>query len=118
MKELVAYWRDKFDWRKQERALNAFDRYTTTIDGLQIHFISTSGRRIPTRCRWSSRRGFPSSISEYMKVIGPLTDPVRYGGRASDAFQSSPSRCRGSGSASGRTCRLQPGKGRRKSSRR
>ena len=39
MKDLFAYWRDQFDWLKQERALNAFDQYTTTIDGLTIHFI-------------------------------------------------------------------------------
>jgi len=85
MKELVAYWRDKFDWRKQERALNAFDQYTTTIDGLQIHFIHQRSPH-PNAMPLVITQGFPSSISEYMKVIGPLTDPVRYGGRASDAF--------------------------------
>jgi microsomal epoxide hydrolase len=85
MKDLVAYWRDQFDWRKQERALNAFDQYTTTIDGLAIHFIHQRSPN-PNAMPLVIQQGFPSSISEFMKVIGPLTDPVRYGGRASDAF--------------------------------
>jgi epoxide hydrolase len=85
MKELVVYWRDQFDWRKQERTLNTFDQYKTTIDGLEIHFIhqrSPYANAMPLVIT----QGFPSSISEFVKVIGPLTDPVRYGGRASDAF--------------------------------
>jgi microsomal epoxide hydrolase len=85
MKELVAYWRDQFDWRKQERLLNTFDQYKTTIDGLEIHFIhqrSPHSNAMPLVIT----QGFPSSISEFVKVIGPLTDPVRYGGRASDSF--------------------------------
>ncbi len=85
MKELVAYWRDQFDWRKQERALNAFDQYTTTIDGLVIHFIHQRSPN-PNALPLVITQGFPSSISEFAKVIGPLTDPVRHGGRASDAF--------------------------------
>ncbi len=85
MKDLVAYWRDRFDWRKQERALNAFDQYTTTIDGLAIHFIHQRSPN-PNAMPLVITQGFPSSISEFVKVIGPLTDPVRHGGRASDAF--------------------------------
>ena len=85
MKDLVAYWRDRFDWRKQERVLNTFDQYTTTIDGLAIHFIHQRSPH-PNAMPLVITQGFPSSISEFVKVIGPLTDPVRYGGRASDAF--------------------------------
>lgn len=85
MKELVTYWRDRFDWRKQERLLNSFDQYKTIIDGLEIHFIHQRSPN-PNALPIVITQGFPSSISEFVKVIGPLTDPVRYGGRASDAF--------------------------------
>src|SRR5215510_10073382 len=84
LKELVAYWRDTFDWRAQERRLNQFTQYKTTIDGVDIHFIhqrSSNPNALPLLLN-----GWPSSFDEYSKVIGPLTDPVRYGGRAEDAF--------------------------------
>jgi pimeloyl-ACP methyl ester carboxylesterase len=82
---LVAYWRDKFDWRTQERALNQFPQFTTNIDGLNIHFIhqrSSQANALPLVLV----HGWPGSIFEFTKVIGPLTDPVRHGGRAEDAF--------------------------------
>ena len=85
LKVLVDYWRDRFDWRAQERRLNQFDQFKTTIDGLAIHFIhqrSTS----PNARTLLLLNGWPSSIVEYEKVIGPLTDPVAYGGRVEDAF--------------------------------
>jgi epoxide hydrolase len=85
MKELVAYWRDKFDWRKQEAKLNAFDQFMTNIDGLDVHFVHQRSPN-PNALPIISLQGFPSSFAEYAKVIGPLTDPVRYGGRAEDAF--------------------------------
>ena len=85
LKELVAYWRDRFDWRAQERRLNQFDQFTTKIDGL-TSTSSTSGRRSRTPCRCVLTHGWPGSIVEFNKVIGPLTDPVKYGGRAADAF--------------------------------
>jgi pimeloyl-ACP methyl ester carboxylesterase len=85
MKELVAYWRDKYDWRKHEAELNRFDQFTTNIDGLNIHFIHQRSPN-PNATPLISLQGFPSSISEYVKVIGPLTDPAHYGGRSEDAF--------------------------------
>jgi epoxide hydrolase len=85
MKELVAYWRDKYDWRKQEAELNKFSQFMTNIDGLDVHFIHQRSPN-PNAMPLISLQGYPSSISEYMKVIGPLADPVRHGGKAEDAF--------------------------------
>lgn len=82
---LVAYWRDKFDWRAQERRWNQMDQFTTTIDGLDIHFIHERSKS-PSAIPLLLLNGWPSSIEEYHKVIGPLSDPAAYGGRAEDAF--------------------------------
>jgi microsomal epoxide hydrolase len=85
IKPLVEYWRDRFDWRAQERRLNAFDQYTTTIDGLKIHFIHQKSP-VANAMPLVLTHGWPGSIYEFHKIIGPLTDPVKYGGRAEDAF--------------------------------
>ena len=85
LKELVEYWRHEFDWRAQERRLNEFDQFTTNIDGLDVHFIhqrSTHEDAMPLLLL----NGWPSSIDEYARVIGPLTDPVAFGGTADQAF--------------------------------
>ena len=85
LKELVAYWRDRFDWRAQERRLNQFNQFKTRLDGLDVHFIHQRSK-YPNALPLLLLNGWPSSIDEYSKVIGPLTDPVAYGGRAEDAF--------------------------------
>jgi pimeloyl-ACP methyl ester carboxylesterase len=85
LKSLVDYWRDKYDWRAQEKRLNGFDQFTTTIDGVDIHFIHQKSKN-PNAMPLLLLNGWPSSIVEYEKVIGPLTDPVAYGGRAEDSF--------------------------------
>ena len=85
LRELVAYWQDSYDWREQERRLNAFDHYKTQIDDLDIHFIhqrSPEANALPIVIT----HGWPGSVVEFLKVIGPLTDPVAHGGRAEDAF--------------------------------
>jgi pimeloyl-ACP methyl ester carboxylesterase len=85
LRELVEYWRDEFDWRAEEQRLNEFGQFKTTIDGLGLHFIhERSGREGAMPIVLS--HGWPGSFVEFTKVIGPLTDPVRYGGRAEDAF--------------------------------
>jgi pimeloyl-ACP methyl ester carboxylesterase len=85
LKSLVAYWRDRFDWRAQERKLNEFDQYKTTIDGIEIHFIHQRSK-VPNAFPLAVTHGWPGSIVEFTKIIGPLTDPVKYGGRVEDAF--------------------------------
>jgi epoxide hydrolase len=85
LKSLIDYWRDDFDWRAQESMLNAFSQFTTQIDGLDIHFIhqrSTHAHATPLLIV----HGWPGSIVEFHKIIGPLTQPERYGGDPADAF--------------------------------
>lgn len=84
LKSLVDYWRDKYDWRAQERRLNQFDQFKTTIDGVDIHFIHQRSKQ-PNARPLLLLNGWPSSIVEYTKVIGPLTDPGN-DGRAEDSF--------------------------------
>jgi pimeloyl-ACP methyl ester carboxylesterase len=85
LKRLVDYWRDKYDWRAQEKKLNELDQFKTTIDGVDIHFVHQRSKN-PNAMPLLLLNGWPSSIVEYMKVIGPLTDPVASGGRAEDSF--------------------------------
>jgi epoxide hydrolase len=81
LKALVGYWRDKYDWRAQERRLNQFDQFKTSIDGVDVHFIHQRSKQ-PNATPLLLLNGWPSSIVEYAKVIGPLTD----GGSAGDSF--------------------------------
>jgi pimeloyl-ACP methyl ester carboxylesterase len=82
---LIAYWRDKYNWRRFEARLNAFPQYRTEIDGLGIHFIHVRSPQ-PNALPIILTHGWPGSVVEFMEIIGPLSDPTRYGGRAEDAF--------------------------------
>nr|WP_224362340.1 epoxide hydrolase family protein [Hyalangium versicolor] len=82
---LIAYWRDRYDWRKFEARLNAFPQFRTQIDGLGIHFLHVRSPH-PNALPIILTHGWPGSIVEFLKIIGPLTEPTRYGGRAEDAF--------------------------------
>ncbi len=85
LKELVAYWRDKFDWREQERRLNRFEQFKTNIDGLDVHFVHRRAKR-PNAVPLLIVHGWPGSFMQFHKVIEPLTDPASHGGRVEDAF--------------------------------
>ena len=85
MKELVRYWATEYDWRKAEAKLNAFPQFMTKIDGVDIHFIHVRSRH-PNALPLIITHGWPGSVFEQIKLIGPLTDPTKYGGRAEDAF--------------------------------
>ena len=85
LKDLVTYWRTRYDWRAAERRLNAFNQYTTVIDGLTIHFIHQRSRN-PNALPLAVTHGWPGSIAEFTKIIGPLADPAANGGAAGDAF--------------------------------
>jgi epoxide hydrolase len=85
LRELLRYWRDRFDWRAQERRLNQFEQFTTTIDGLRVHFIHRKSKQ-PGAFPLLITHGWPGSFVEFTKVIGPLTEPTTSGGRAEDAF--------------------------------
>jgi pimeloyl-ACP methyl ester carboxylesterase len=85
MRELARYWTADYDWRRVEAELNTLPQFTTTIDGLEIHFIHVRSRH-PNALPLIINHGWPGSIIEQMKLIGPLTDPTAYGGKAEDAF--------------------------------
>jgi pimeloyl-ACP methyl ester carboxylesterase len=85
MQELVHYWGTDYDWRKVEAKLNTLPEFVTTIDGVDIQFIHVRSRE-PNALPLILTHGWPGSPLEFLKVIGPLTDPVAYGGRAQDAF--------------------------------
>jgi epoxide hydrolase len=85
VKELAEYWRTGYDWRVQERRLNAFAQFTTTIDGQNIHFLHVRSAE-PGALPLIMTHGWPGSIVEFMEVIGPLTDPGAHGGDPADAF--------------------------------
>ena len=85
LRELVEYWRTRFDWRAQEKRLNQFEQFTTTIDGLRVHFLHRRSPRADALPLLITH-GWPGSFVEFAKVIAPLTDPAAHGGRAEDAF--------------------------------
>ena len=85
VKALARYWATEYDWRKAEAKINALPNYITTIDGLDIHFIHIRSK-YKNALPIIVTHGWPGSIVEQMKIIGPLTDPVAYGGKAEDAF--------------------------------
>jgi pimeloyl-ACP methyl ester carboxylesterase len=85
MQKLARYWANDYDWRKVEARLNALPQFVTEIDGLDIHFIhvrSKDANALPVIVT----HGWPGSIIEQLKIIGPLTNPTAHGGAASDAF--------------------------------
>ena len=85
LKPLVAYWGSDYDWRKAEAKLNALPQFMTTIDGVDIHFIHVRSRH-PNAMPLIMTHGWPGSVFELLKTVGPLTDPTAYGGRPEDAF--------------------------------
>jgi pimeloyl-ACP methyl ester carboxylesterase len=85
LKELIAYWQNGFDWRKQEAELNQFANFTADIDGVNIHFIHERGKG-PNPKPLLLLHGWPDSFYRFYKLIPMLTDPASYGGDQSDSF--------------------------------
>jgi pimeloyl-ACP methyl ester carboxylesterase len=85
LRDLVRYWGNGYDWRRAEAKLNALPQFMTAIDGLDIHFIQVRSRH-PNPLPLIITHGWPGSVFEQIKLIGPLTDPTKHGGRAEDAF--------------------------------
>jgi pimeloyl-ACP methyl ester carboxylesterase len=85
LRELCDYWADGYDWRATEARLNALPQFRTYIDGLGIHFLHMRSPD-PAALPLILTHGWPGSVVEFLKVIGPLTDPVAHGGQAADAF--------------------------------
>ena len=84
-RSLVDYWERGYDWRRFESELNRFPQFLTEIDGLDIHFIHVRSKN-PSAMPLILTHGWPGSIVEFLKLIGPLTDPVSFGGDAADSF--------------------------------
>jgi pimeloyl-ACP methyl ester carboxylesterase len=85
VQKLVKYWGTDYDWRKAESELNALPEFITKIDGVDIQFIHVRSRH-PNALPLLLTHGWPGSQFEFIKAIGPLTDPTAFGGRAEDAF--------------------------------
>jgi len=85
LQALANYWVTSYDWRKIEAKINAFPQFVTNIDGIDIHFIHVRSKN-PNALPIIITPGWPASITHYMKVINPLTDPEAFGGTAADAF--------------------------------
>jgi pimeloyl-ACP methyl ester carboxylesterase len=85
MHKLADYWLKNYDWRKTEAKLNALPQFVTNIDGVDIYFIHVRSKH-SNALPLIMTHGWPGSIFECLDVIGPLTDPTAYGGKAEDAF--------------------------------
>jgi pimeloyl-ACP methyl ester carboxylesterase len=82
---LAQYWASDYDWRRCEAKLNALPQFVTEIDGLDIHFIHIRSKH-DDALPLVVTHGWPGSILEQLKLVGPLTDPTAHGGSAADAF--------------------------------
>lgn len=85
LQELVGYWQNAYDWRRQAAALNQFAHFRTEVDDISIHFIHERGKG-PDPFPILLTHGYPDSFYRFVKIIPMLTDPVSFGGRAEDAF--------------------------------
>jgi pimeloyl-ACP methyl ester carboxylesterase len=85
VQQVLRYWQTDYDWRKVEARLNALPNFITEIDGLDIHFIHVCSRH-ENALPLIVTHGWPGSVIEQLKIIGPLTDPTAHGGSASDPF--------------------------------
>jgi pimeloyl-ACP methyl ester carboxylesterase len=85
LQALVRYWGGGYDWRKAEATLNAWPQFMTAIDGVDVHFIHVRSRH-ENAMPLVIAHGWPGSVFEQIKLIGPLTDPTAHGGRVEDAF--------------------------------
>jgi pimeloyl-ACP methyl ester carboxylesterase len=84
-RSLAGYWERGYDWRRLESELNRFPQFLTKIDGLDIHFIHVRSAS-PDAMPLILTHGWPGSVLEFLKLIGPLTDPVSFGADAADSF--------------------------------
>ena len=85
MKSLADYWRNAYDWRRQEAHLNQFPQYRVALDGFHVHFVHVRSK-YPKPLPLVITHGWPGSFVEMVKLIPLLTDPAAHGGREEDAF--------------------------------
>ncbi len=85
LEELVAYWRDEYDWRTHEATMNTFSHYKVDIDGVPIHFLREPGRG-PNPIPIILSHGWPWTFWDFHDVVRRLSDPAAYGGDPADSF--------------------------------
>jgi pimeloyl-ACP methyl ester carboxylesterase len=85
IEQVLHYWNTSYDWRKVEARLNAVPNFITEIDGLDIHFLHARSKH-ENALPLIVTHGWPGSVVEQLKIIGPLTDPTAHGGSPADAF--------------------------------
>ena len=85
VKELVDYWIEEFDWRKQEEVINGYSQFIDEVDGLDVHYIHERGKG-PDPLPLLLIHGWPGSIVEFLDFIPLLTDPAAHGGDERDSF--------------------------------
>jgi len=83
--ELVEHWRTGYDWRAHESRLNEIPQFTTEIDGQHIHFLHQRSPE-PDATPLIITHGWPSTVADFLPILGPLTDPRSHGGDPADAF--------------------------------
>jgi len=85
VRDLVAYWKDVFDWREQEAALNKLPQFKVSLHDIEVHYLHVSGVG-PNPYPLLLMHGWPGSVYEFLDIIPRLTDPARFGGDPRDAF--------------------------------
>ena len=75
---VVAYWRSDYDMQRLATRLNAYDNFLTEIDDVDVHFLHVRSPDDSARPLLLTH-GWPGSVVEFLKVIGPLTDPAAHG---------------------------------------
>lgn len=85
MRDLCAYWVDEYDWRAQERAMNAIPHFLAEVDGIDVHFVHERGSG-PSPMPLLIAHGWPYSSHSYSHLVDRLAHPERHGGRADEAF--------------------------------
>jgi pimeloyl-ACP methyl ester carboxylesterase len=83
--ELAGYWRTGYDWREHEARLNEIPQFTTTIDGQRVHFLHVRSAE-PDATPLVITHGWPSTVYDFLDILGPLTDPRSHGADPADAF--------------------------------
>ncbi len=96
LRRLTEYWRNSFDWRAEEAALNAFPQFRVVLDDVDLHYLHVPGVG-PDPMPLLLLHGWPGSVFEFLEIIPRLTDPARFGGDARDAFTVWRRRCRVTG---------------------
>jgi microsomal epoxide hydrolase len=85
VRDLVAYWKDDFDWRMEEAALNVFPQFKVPLHDIDVHYLRVPGVG-PNPYPLLLMHGWPGSVYEFIDIIPRLTDPARFGGDPRDAF--------------------------------